>query len=134
MKELISAGKVKYFGLSEAGAKTIPRAHPVQRVAAVQSEYSLWTRDVEPNGVLATCAELGIGFVPFSPLGASFLTAKIDTKTAFDPTDFSNQKCLDLRSRDDGNLSIQINPHREQLSPEESHRRRIAACAAHLSS
>ena len=90
VKELIAAGKVKYFGLSEAGAQTIRRAHAVQPVAAVQSEYSLWTRDVQQNGVLATCEELGIGFVPFSPLGAGFLTGKIDTKTAFDPTDFRN--------------------------------------------
>jgi aryl-alcohol dehydrogenase-like predicted oxidoreductase len=90
VKELITAGKVKHFGLSEAGARTIRRAHGVQAVTAVQSEYSLWTRDVEANGVLATCEELGIGFVPFSPLGAGFLTGKIDTKTTFDPTDFRN--------------------------------------------
>jgi aryl-alcohol dehydrogenase-like predicted oxidoreductase len=90
VKELIAAGKVKRFGLSEAGAQTIRRAHAVQRVAAVQSEYSLWTRDVEQNGVLATCEELGIGFVPFSPLGAGFLTGKIDTNTTFDPSDFRN--------------------------------------------
>jgi aryl-alcohol dehydrogenase-like predicted oxidoreductase len=90
LKELIAAGKVKHFGLSEAGAQTIRRAHAVQPVAAIQSEYSLWTRDVEQNGVLATCEELGIGFVPFSPLGAGFLTGKIDTKTTFDPTDFRN--------------------------------------------
>ena len=90
VKELITAGKVKDFGLSEAGAKTIRRAHALQPVAAVQSEYSLWTRDVEQNGVLATCEELGIGFVPFSPLGAGFLTGKIDTKTTFDATDFRN--------------------------------------------
>lgn len=90
VKELITAGKVKHFGLSEARAQTIRRAHAVQAVTAVQSEYSLWTRDVEHNGVLATCEELGIGFVPFSPLGAGFLTGKIDTKTTFDPTDFRN--------------------------------------------
>ncbi len=90
VKELITAGKVKHFGLSEAGARTIRRAHGVQPVTAVQSEYSLWTRDVELNGVLAVCEELGIGFVPFSPLGAGFLTGKIDTKTTFDPTDFRN--------------------------------------------
>jgi aryl-alcohol dehydrogenase-like predicted oxidoreductase len=64
VKELITAGKVKHFGLSEAGARTIRRAHAVQAVTAVQSEYSLWTRDVEQNGLLATCEELGIGFVP----------------------------------------------------------------------
>lgn len=88
VRELIDRGKVKHFGLSEASAQTIRRAHAVQPVAAVQSEYSLWTRDVEHNGVLATCAELGIGFVPFSPLGAGFLTGKIDTSTTFSATDF----------------------------------------------
>ena len=90
VKELIAVGKVKHFGLSEAGAQTIRRAHSVQRVTVVQSEYSLWTRDVEQNEVLRTCEELGIGFVPFSPLGAGFLTGKIDTKTTFDATDFRN--------------------------------------------
>ena len=90
VRELIAAGKIKHFGLSEAGAKTIRRAHSVQRVTAVQSEYSLWTRDVEQNDVLRTCEELGIGFVPFSPLGAGFLTGKIDTNTKFDATDFRN--------------------------------------------
>ena len=77
VKELIDEGKVKHFGLSEAGAKTIRRAHAVQPVTAVQSEYSLWTRDPEPE-VLPACEELGIGFVPFSPLGQGFLTGKID--------------------------------------------------------
>jgi aryl-alcohol dehydrogenase-like predicted oxidoreductase len=90
VKELIRDGKVKHFGLSEASAKTIRRAHTVLPLAAVQSEYSLWTRDVEQNGVLATCEELGIGFVPFSPLGAGFLTGKIDATTKFDATDFRN--------------------------------------------
>ena len=90
MKELIQQGKVKHFGLSEASAQTIRRAHAVQPVAAVQSEYSLWTRDVEHNGVLGACEELGIGFVPFSPLGAGFLTGKIDTRTTFSSTDFRN--------------------------------------------
>jgi aryl-alcohol dehydrogenase-like predicted oxidoreductase len=85
---LVAEGKVKHFGLSEASAQTIRRAHAVLPVAAVQSEYSLWTRDVEQNGVLATCSELGIGFVPFSPLGAGFLTGKIDTSTTFSGTDF----------------------------------------------
>lgn len=88
VKDLIAQGKVKHFGLSEASARTIRRAHAVQPVVAVQSEYSLWTRDVEDNGVLAACEELGIGFVPFSPLGAGFLTGKIDDKTAFPATDF----------------------------------------------
>jgi len=87
VKELIGAGKVKHFGLSEAGANTIRRAHAVQAVTAVQSEYSLWTRDPEPE-VLPTCEELGIGFVPWSPLGQGFLTGKIDTTTTFDANDF----------------------------------------------
>jgi len=90
VKGLIEQGKVKHFGLSEAGAETIRRAHAVQPVAAVQSEYSLWTRDPEQNGVLAMCEELGIGFVPFSPLGAGFLTGKIGTTTEFHSTDFRN--------------------------------------------
>jgi aryl-alcohol dehydrogenase-like predicted oxidoreductase len=90
VKDLIATGKVKHFGLSEAAAGTIRRAHAVQAVTAVQSEYSLWTRDPERNGVLDTCEELGIGFVPFSPLGAGFLTGKIDTTTQFDPSDFRN--------------------------------------------
>lgn len=88
VKDLIGEGKVRHFGLSEAGAKTIRRAHAVLPVTAVQSEYSLWTRDVEKNGVLTTCEELGIGFVPFSPLGAGFLTGTIDATTTFDATDF----------------------------------------------
>ncbi len=86
---LIQQGKVKHFGLSEASAKTIRRAHAVQPVAAVQSEYSLWTRDPEAE-VLPTCEELGIGFVPWSPLGQGFLTGKIDPATKFDGTDFRN--------------------------------------------
>ena len=90
VKELVQHGKVMHFGLSEASAQTIRRAHAVQPVAAVQSDYSLWTRDVEQNGVLAACEELGIGFVPFSPLGAGFLTGKIDTSTSFSSTDFRN--------------------------------------------
>ena len=89
VKELIQEGKVKHFGLSEAGAQTIRRAHAVQPVAAVQSEYSLWTRDPEAE-VLPTLGELGIGFVPFSPLGAGFLTGKIDATTTFHGTDFRN--------------------------------------------
>jgi aryl-alcohol dehydrogenase-like predicted oxidoreductase len=88
VRQLISQGKVRHFGLSEASAKTIRRAHAVQPLAAVQSEYSLWTRDPERNGVLAACEELGIGFIPFSPLGAGFLTGKIDTTTKLAPGDF----------------------------------------------
>jgi aryl-alcohol dehydrogenase-like predicted oxidoreductase len=86
VKDLIQAGKVKHFGLSEASADTIRRAHAVQPVAAVQSEYSIWTRDPEPE-VLPTCEELGIGFVPWSPLGQGFLTGKIDASTRFESTD-----------------------------------------------
>ena len=86
---LIRAGKVKHFGLSEAAAQTIRRAHAVQRVTAVQSEYSLWWRRPEAE-VLPTLEELGIGFVPYSPLGKGFLTGKIDETTSFDATDFRN--------------------------------------------
>jgi aryl-alcohol dehydrogenase-like predicted oxidoreductase len=91
VKTLIGAGKVKHFGLSEASAATIRRAHAVQPVTAVQSEYSLWTRDPVRDGVLDACQELGIGFVPFSPLGAGFLTGKIGAATEFDSTDFRNR-------------------------------------------
>ena len=90
VKQLIAVGKVRHFGLSEASAATIRRAHAVQPVAAVQSEYSLWTRDVEHNGVLGACDELGIGFVPWGPLGAGFLTGTIDATTTFDAKDFRN--------------------------------------------
>jgi aryl-alcohol dehydrogenase-like predicted oxidoreductase len=86
VKDLIQQGKVGHFGLSEAGAKTIARAHAVQPITAVQSEYSIWTRDPEPE-VLPICEELGIGFVPWSPLGQGFLTGKIDATTKFDSTD-----------------------------------------------
>ena len=89
VKELIQAGKVKHFGLSEASARTIRRAHAIQPVAALQSEYSLWFREPEDE-ILPTLEELGIGFVPFSPLGKGFLTGKIDETTQFDPTDFRN--------------------------------------------
>jgi aryl-alcohol dehydrogenase-like predicted oxidoreductase len=88
-KDLIREGKVRYFGLSEAGVETIRRAHAVQPVAALQSEYSLWWREPEQN-ILPTLDELGIGFVPFSPLGKGFLTGKIDEGTQFDKTDFRN--------------------------------------------
>ena len=87
VKELIQEGKVKHFGLSEAGARTIRRAHAVQPLAAVQSEYSLWTRGPEAE-VLPTLEELGIGFVPFSPLGKGFLTGKMDENTKLDSSDF----------------------------------------------
>jgi len=89
VKELIAEGKVLHFGLSEAGVNNIRRAHAVQPVAALQSEYSLWWREPEEQ-ILPVLEELGIGFVPFSPLGKGFLTGKIDEKTTFDPTDFRN--------------------------------------------
>ena len=89
VKDLIQEGKVKHFGLSEAGAQTIRRAHAVQPVTALQSEYSLWWREPEEE-MLPTLEELGIGFVPFSPLGKGFLTGKIDEDTKFDSTDFRN--------------------------------------------
>jgi len=89
VRDLIAEGKVKHFGMSEAGAKTIRRAHAVQPVAALQSEYSLWWREPE-HEILPALEELGIGFVPFSPLGKGFLTGKIDDSTTFDPNDFRN--------------------------------------------
>lgn len=89
VKQLIQEGKVKYFGLSEAGVKNIRKAHQVQPVTALQSEYSLWWREPEDE-ILPTLEELGIGFVPFSPLGRGFLTGKIDEKTTFDKNDFRN--------------------------------------------
>src|SRR5580698_7701616 len=111
VKDLIQQGKVKYFGMSEAGAKTIRRAHAVQPVAALQSEYSLWSREPEAE-VIPTLEELRIGFVPFSPLGRGFLTGKITEDTKFDSTDFrtvvprftpenrkANQAVVDLLGR-----------------------------------
>jgi aryl-alcohol dehydrogenase-like predicted oxidoreductase len=89
VKDLIQRGKVKHFGLSEAGVQTIRRAHAVQAVTALQSEYSLWWREPEAE-IMPTLEELGIGFVPFSPLGKGFLTGKIDESTTFDSTDFRN--------------------------------------------
>ena len=89
VKDLIQAGKVKHFGLSEPGVQTIRRAHAVQPITAIQSEYSLWWREPEKE-LLPTLEELGIGFVPFSPLGKGFLTGTIDDKTTFDPSDFRN--------------------------------------------
>ena len=110
VKDLISEGKVKYFGLSEAGVESIRKAHAVQPVTALQSEYSLWWREPEKE-IIPTLEELGIGFVPFSPLGKGFLTGKIDESTRFDKTDFrntvprfqednrkANQKLVDLLS------------------------------------
>jgi aryl-alcohol dehydrogenase-like predicted oxidoreductase len=89
VRDLIREGKVKHFGLSEAGVSSIRRAHAVQPVAAVESEYSLWWREPEKE-LLPTCEELGIGFVPFSPLGKGFLTGTIDTSTTFEKNDFRN--------------------------------------------
>src|SRR5512139_2992130 len=89
VKDLIREGKVRHFGLSEAGAQTIRRAHAVQPLAALQSEYSLWFREPEAE-ILPTLEELGIGFVPFSPLGKGFLTGKMDENTRFDSSDFRN--------------------------------------------
>src|SRR6201994_4380103 len=89
VKDLISEGKVKHFGMSEAGVDSIRNAHAVQHVAALQSEYSLWWREPE-NEIIPLLEELGIGFVPFSPLGKGFLTGKIDENTTFDKTDFRN--------------------------------------------
>ena len=90
VKDLIQAGKVKHFGLSEAGVQTIRRAHAVQPVTALQSEYSLWWREPEAD-ILPTCEELGIGFVPFSPLGRGYLTGKIDENTTFDSSDIRSR-------------------------------------------
>jgi len=90
VKELIAEGKVKHFGLSEAGIRTIRRAHAVQPVAAVQNEYSLWFRRPE-EGLLQTLEELGIGLIPYSPLGKGFLTGKMDEKTSFDSSDFRSK-------------------------------------------
>src|SRR5262249_59718806 len=89
VNELIEQGKIKHFGLSEAGMDTIRRAHPVQPVAALQNEYSLWWRRPEDE-VLSALEELGIGFVPFSPLGRGFLTGKMNENTTFDSSDFRN--------------------------------------------
>ncbi len=111
VRDLIAQGKVRHFGLSEAGAQTIRRAHAVQPVAALQSEYSLWWRRPEAE-ILPTIEELGIGFVPYSPLGKGFLTGKIDAAASFDKTDFrsslprftpearkANQALVDLLGR-----------------------------------
>jgi len=91
VKDLIQAGKVKHFGLSESDAETIRRAHAVQPVAALQSEYSIWWRNIEENDVLSTCEELGIGLVPYSPLGRGYLTGKIDENTTYDSTDIRSR-------------------------------------------
>src|SRR5579862_7191011 len=112
VKELIQAGKVKHFGLSEPGAQTVRRAHAVQPVTALQNEYSLWTRGPETNGILEACEELGIGFVPYSPLGKGFLTGAMNENTKLDSSDFrstlprftpdalkANQSLIDLLTK-----------------------------------
>ena len=112
VKELVEAGKVRHFGLSEPGAQTVRRAHAVQPVTALQNEYSLWTRGPETNGILAACTELGIGFVPYSPLGKGFLTGAMSKDTQLTETDFrrllprftpeamaKNQALVDLLAR-----------------------------------
>ena len=91
VKDLIQAGKVKHFGLSESNADQIRAAHAVQPVSALQSEYSIWWRAIEENGVLATCEELGIGLVPYSPLGRGYLTGKVDENTTFDKSDIRSR-------------------------------------------
>jgi aryl-alcohol dehydrogenase-like predicted oxidoreductase len=91
VQELIREGKVKYFGLSEASADLIRRAHAVQPVTALQSEYSIWWRTIEDNGILAACEELGIGLVPYSPLGRGYLTGKIDENTTYASTDIRSR-------------------------------------------
>ncbi len=91
VKDLIQQGKVKHFGLSESNAEQIRRAHAVQPVSALQSEYSIWWRAIEENGVLAACEELGIGLVPYSPLGRGYLTGKIDESTTFDSADIRSR-------------------------------------------
>ncbi|MGJ8518279.1 aldo/keto reductase [Carnimonas bestiolae] len=91
VKQLIDEGKVKFFGMSEPSAETLRRAHAVQPVSALQNEYSLWTRDVERNGILATCEELGIGLVPYSPLGRGFLTGALSGNQPFDSSDFRSR-------------------------------------------
>jgi aryl-alcohol dehydrogenase-like predicted oxidoreductase len=91
VKDLIQEGKVKHFGLSESPSDLIRRAHAVQPVAALQSEYSIWWTEIEDNNVLATCEELGIGLVPYSPLGRGYLTGKIDEKTTYDSSDIRSK-------------------------------------------
>jgi aryl-alcohol dehydrogenase-like predicted oxidoreductase len=105
MKDLIAEGKVSHYGLSEAAAQTIRRAHAVHPVTAIQSEYSIWTRDPEAE-VLPVCEELGIGFVPWSPLGQGFLTGKIDAATTFDSSDFRSVFPRFTREARDANLAL----------------------------
>jgi aryl-alcohol dehydrogenase-like predicted oxidoreductase len=106
MAELVEAGKVKALGLSEAGSETIKRAAKVHTITALQSEYSLWSRDVESNGVLATCRELGIAFVPYSPLGRGFLTGAIQKLDDLDPTDWRRTNPRFQEQALDANLKL----------------------------
>jgi aryl-alcohol dehydrogenase-like predicted oxidoreductase len=128
VKDLIQAGKVKHFGLSEAGAGTIRRAHAVQPVTALQSEYSLFWREPEES-VMPTLEELGIGFVPFSPLGKGFLTGKIDATTQFDSTDF--RAVVPLQRSESQGKSVARRGHHQVCRTEERHpganRTRLAA-------
>jgi aryl-alcohol dehydrogenase-like predicted oxidoreductase len=105
VKGLIEAGKVRHFGLSEAGAATVRRAHAVQPVTAIQSEYSLWTRNPEPE-ILPLCEELGIGFVPFCPLGAGFLTGRIDAETKLADNDFRSMAPRFTREAREANMAL----------------------------
>jgi aryl-alcohol dehydrogenase-like predicted oxidoreductase len=105
MKDLITEGKVNHYGLSEASAQTIRRAHAIHRVTAIQSEYSIWTRDPEAE-VLPACEELGIGFVPWSPLGQGFLTGRIDPSTTFDSSDFRASFPRFTRQAREANLAL----------------------------
>jgi aryl-alcohol dehydrogenase-like predicted oxidoreductase len=106
VKDLIAAGKVRHFGLSEPGAETLRRAHAVQPVTAVQNEYSLWTRGPETNGILQACEDLGIGFVPYSPLGRGFLTGTLDKNTKWREGDFRNSLPRFTREAMDSNQAL----------------------------
>ena len=99
VKELIAEGKVRHFGLSEPGAQTVRRAHAVQPVTALQNEYSLWTRGPETNGILHACEELGIGFVPYSPLGKGFLTGAMSKDTKLAAGRFPQRSCRASRRK-----------------------------------
>ncbi len=121
VKELIQAGKVKHFGLSEAGASTIRRAHAVQPVTALQSEYSLWWRSPEEE-IVPTLEELGIGLVPYSPLGKGFLTGKIDETTTFDSTDFRNTRAPVRAGESEGEPGVRRSARADRAA--ESRRRR----------
>ena len=123
VKDLIREGKVKHFGLSEAGVQTIRRAHAVQPVTALQSEYSLWWREPEQE-VLPTLEELGIGFVPFSPLGKGFLTGKIDENTTFDSTDFRNVVPRFTRGESEGESGVRRLADRRSPNGRRRRRRR----------